>query len=54
MKRKRAHDEKAILKHEKKDQPLPAIHDDDEQMKTLEVRVISMNCSVFVIYRWII
>lgn len=39
MKRKRAHDEKLILKHEKKDQPLPAINQDDgdDQMKTLEV-----------------
>jgi hypothetical protein len=40
MKRKRAHDEKSILKYEKKDQPLPSIHDDsdnDEQTKTLEV-----------------
>ncbi len=35
MKRKRAHDEKAILKYERKDQLLPI--NDDEQMKTLEV-----------------
>ena len=43
MKRKRAHDEKAILKHEKKDQPLQSIDDenddDDEGTKTLEVRI---------------
>jgi hypothetical protein len=40
MKRKRAHDEKSILKHEKKDQKLPTAYDDnddDEQTKTLEV-----------------
>jgi hypothetical protein len=36
MKRKRAHDEKSILKYEKKDQPLPD-SDNDEQTKTLEV-----------------
>jgi hypothetical protein len=35
MKRKRAHDEKLILKHERKDQSLPEIN--DEQTKTLEV-----------------
>lgn len=42
MKRKRAHDEKAILKHKKKDQPLPNIDDEndsDDQTKTLEVRI---------------
>lgn len=38
MKRKRAHDEKLILRHEKKDQPLPKINDDDDEpTKTLEV-----------------
>lgn len=45
MKRKRAHDQKAILKHEKKDQLLPAIDDEndqDDQTKTLEVQMI--NC----------
>ncbi|CAF3672293.1 unnamed protein product [Rotaria sp. Silwood1] len=36
MKRKRAHDEKLILKHDKKDQSLSEINDDD-QTKTLEV-----------------
>jgi hypothetical protein len=42
MKRKRAHDEKLILKHDLKDQPLPKIKggsDDDGQIKTLEVRL---------------
>ena len=40
MKRKRAHDEKLILKHDRKDQPLPEINDDSEdQTKTLEVRL---------------
>ena len=41
MKRKRAHDEKSILKHEKKDQPLPSIQDDsdDDRAKTLEVNL---------------
>ncbi|CAF4572767.1 unnamed protein product, partial [Rotaria magnacalcarata] len=40
MKRKRAHDDKLILKHGKKDQSLPEINndsDDDDQRKTLEV-----------------
>jgi hypothetical protein len=40
MKRKRAHDEKLILRHDQKDQPLPEINggsDNDGQTKTLEV-----------------
>ncbi|CAF1096116.1 unnamed protein product [Adineta ricciae] len=40
MRRKRAHDGKSILKHERKDQPLPAIQDDsddEDRPKTLEV-----------------
>jgi len=37
MKRKRAHDEKLILKHDQKDQLLPDINDNDDQTKTLEV-----------------
>ena len=40
MKRKRAHDQKSILKHEKKDRPLPTAYDEsdnDDQTKTLEV-----------------
>lgn len=44
MKRKRAHDQKAILKHEIKDQPLSSIdeeNDHDDQTKTLEVRIIT-------------
>lgn len=43
MKRKRAHDEKLILKHDKKDQPVPEINDgsdDDDAKKTFEVRRI--------------
>jgi hypothetical protein len=41
MKRKRAHDEKLILKHGQKEQPLPEINggsDEEDHMKTLEVR----------------
>jgi hypothetical protein len=40
MKRKRAHDEKLILRHDQKEQPLPDIHgadDDEDRPKTLEV-----------------
>lgn len=42
MKRKRAHDDKAIRKYEQKDQPLPKINDDDDDdddrsTKTFEV-----------------
>ena len=38
MKRKRAHDEKLILKFDRKDQQLPNIHgDSDDETKTLEV-----------------
>jgi hypothetical protein len=39
MKRKRAHDDKLILKHDKKDQSMPEIN--NEQTKILEVRIIS-------------
>jgi len=38
MKRKRAHDDKLILKHDKKDQLMPEIN--NEQTKILEVRII--------------
>jgi len=34
MKRKRAHDDKAILKYKQKDQPLPKIKDDDDDPST--------------------
>lgn len=37
MKRKRAHDEKLIVKHARKYQPV-ADSDDDDQKETLEVR----------------
>ena len=39
MKRKRAHDEKSIIRHDQKAQPLPEINDDNDQTKTLEVRI---------------
>ena len=43
MKRKRAHDEKLILQHDKKkDQPLEEINndkDDENQTRILEVRI---------------
>lgn len=41
MKRKRAHDQKLIIRHDQKKQPLPKINDesDDEAPKTLEVNI---------------
>ena len=44
MKRKRAHDDKSILKHDQKEQPLPKMdgEDDDEQTKTLEVENLTI------------
>ncbi len=41
MKRKRAHDDKLIIKHDQKDQSMPEMN--DEQTKTLEVRIILIN-----------
>ena len=41
MKRKRAHDEKLIVKHARKYQPV-ADSDDDDQKETLEVRRVHL------------